>query len=168
MNLYLIRHGIAHDLHESGIAEDSQRQLTKEGKEQLKEVSKGLVKLKIRPCHIFSSPLIRARQTAEIIANTFNHHQNINIIQSLAPGYSFSDLYKDLKAHSPFEEIFLVGHEPSLSLLASHLLWANDKLNISFKKASVCRIDIYDIPPTTPGTLKWILTPKLIQSLIGL
>lgn len=166
MKFYLIRHGIAHELNHSDLIDDDARSLTKEGKLQVKEVAKSLVLLKTKPDLIISSPLIRAKQTAEIIAQVFNLETKLHIAPGLAPGHSFSDLYKDLKPLSPFDEVFLVGHEPSLSMLASHLLWTTDELNISFKKGSVCRIDIFDIPPSTAGILKWLITPKLAKCML--
>ncbi len=167
MKLYLIRHGIAHNLYEEDITLDSQRKLTSQGKNQLKTIGTGLNRLKIQPDIICSSPLVRAKQTAEILAHTINFPKEIHTIASLAPGHSYSDLYKDLKSLLPFESVFLVGHEPCLGLLASHLLWTSDELKIDVKKASIIRIDIFDIPPTMPGVLKWIVTPKFFENILG-
>lgn len=89
----------------------------------------------------------------------------MQITEALSPGGLASDLYKFLIPFSQKENIFLVGHEPDMDRLAGILLWCGPELNIPFKKSGICRIDIADIPPTSPGVLKWFAPPKiLIQS----
>lgn len=170
MKLYLLRHGIATERVGSGILNDSQRPLTEQGKAETKLVAMGLKRLNIKPDAVVTSPLIRAKQTAEIICEILGSKDDLKITDALAPGGMAGDLYKFLRhSHRPqnIQEIFLVGHEPDIGRLAGTLLWAGPELDIPFKKAGVCRIDIQDIPPTTPGTLKWFLTPKIASLVAG-
>jgi phosphohistidine phosphatase len=162
MKLYLLRHGIAVDRIGGDITSDWQRPLTKEGKKETSQVATALLKLGVKANAVVSSPLIRARQTADIIVEVLAKGIELQITDSLAPGGMASDLYKFLKPFSQLEEIFLVGHEPDIGRLAGTLLWAGPELNIAFKKTAVCRIDILDIPPSSPGILKWFVTPNIL------
>jgi phosphohistidine phosphatase len=162
MKLYLLRHGIAVDRIGGEISSDWQRPLTKEGQKETNQVAVALAKIGVNANLIVSSPLVRARQTAEIVQEVLAKGTELQITDSLAPGGTASDLYKFLKPFNQLEGIVLVGHEPDMSRLAGTLLWAGPELNISFKKAGICRIDIVDMPPSSPGILKWFLTPKIL------
>lgn len=166
MKVYLVRHGIAVERIGGAILNDSQRPLTDEGKAEMKQVAHALKRLNVKPDRVVSSPLVRAKQTAEIIREVLGHVDELNITDSLAPGGNASDVYKFMRQFNQLEEVFLVGHEPDIGRLAATLLWAGPELNIPFKKGGVCRVDVWDLPPTTPGTLKWFITPK-IATMIG-
>lgn len=162
MKVYLLRHGIAVDRIGGEISSDWDRPLTKEGLKETNQVAQALAKIGVKANLIVSSPLVRAKQTAEIVQAVLAKNTELQITESLAPGGTASDLYKFLKPFNQLQEIFLVGHEPDMSRLAGTLLWAGPELNMSFKKAGVCRIDIVDIPPSSPGILKWFVTPKIL------
>lgn len=167
MKLYLVRHGIATQRLGGNIVTDAQRPLTQEGVTETRLVSFGIRRLGIKPDLILTSQLVRAFQTAEIFAETFNAAQTMRMCDALAPGGTASDLYKTLREFKPAEEVFLIGHEPDMGRLAAMLLWAGPELDIPFKKAGVCRIDVSSVPPTAPGTLKWFITPKIALLLAG-
>jgi len=167
MKLYLLRHGIAVDQIGGAIQNDSQRPLTKEGIVELERVGLSLKRLGVKAELVVSSPLVRARQTAEIIHAALGSPRNTLISESLSPGGTASDLYKVLRQFVQLNEIFLVGHEPGMSRLAGTLLWCGPDFDITFKKAGICRIDINDVPPTSAGTLKWFLTPKIMSAIAG-
>ncbi len=164
MKLYLLRHGIAIDRIGGEISSDGQRPLTKEGQIETKRVAEALQKIGVKADLVVSSPLVRARQTAEIIFQVLAKGSEIQITDALAPGGTASDLYKFLSPFSKANEIFLVGHEPDMSRLAGILLWAGPELYMPFKKAGLCRIDIADLPPSNPGVLKWFVTPKILTA----
>jgi phosphohistidine phosphatase len=166
MKLYLIRHGEASQRIGGAVMTDAQRPLTDEGRAETRQVASGLKKLSVRPDIILSSPLVRAYQTAEIFADVFGMPTSVHITDALAPGGNASDVYKSIRDFKQFNEALLVGHEPDMGRLAATLLWAGPELDMPFKKAGICRIDITSIPPTSPGTLKWFITPKL-ATLIG-
>lgn len=168
MRLYLVRHGQAMEGLRGGITRDSERPLTDEGKEEMKVIAKALTKLNLKPDLILSSPLVRARQTAEYIAEAFS--LPVKLTDSLAPAVSASQLYKSIAKHtaeSGANEVFLVGHEPDMGMLLGTLIWAGPEFQMPFKKAGIARIDVSDMPPSGPGTLKWYVTPKIIHSLFG-
>jgi phosphohistidine phosphatase len=162
MKLYLLRHGIAVDRIGGQISSDWERPLTKEGQKETDQVAHGLLRIGVKADLIVSSPLVRARQTAEIVQEVLAKDTELQITEALAPGGTASDLYKFLQPFNHLADVFLVGHEPDITRLAGTLLWAGPELYIAFKKAAVCRIDVVDIPPTSPGILKWFVTPKIL------
>lgn len=162
MKLYLLRHGIAVERIGGPIHSDFQRPLTEEGTAELYLVGAALKRLNVKADLIVSSPLVRAKQTAEVISEVLNCGKDIEITEALAPGGSASDVYKVLRNFSSLPEIFLVGHEPDIGRLAGTLLWSGPEFDMPFKKAGICRIDIGDVPPSYPGRLKWFLTPKVM------
>lgn len=165
MKLYLVRHGIATQRLSGNVVNDAQRPLTEEGRSETKQVAIGLKRLGIKPDWVVSSPLKRAIETAEIIAETFNISDKLQISEALCPGSSVSELFKSIKDLKPSNEVFLVGHEPDIGRLAACLLWAGPELDLPFKKAGVCRLDITSMPPTAPATLKWFITPKIASAI---
>ena len=112
---------------------------------------------------MLTSPLVRTRQTAEVVAAAFDPKPHIVTAESLAPGGSFQAVIADLEKQSRKASIALVGHEPGIGELAARL--AGSRHPFEFKKGAVCRIDLDALPPTGPGTLVWFLTPRIMRSL---
>jgi len=164
MKLYLMRHGIALDRIGGAVQNDFQRPLTDEGQVETRAVALALKRLGVHADVVVASPLVRAKQTAEIVCDIFSVKRPLEITDALAPGGAASDVYKVLRKFTPFEEAFLVGHEPDIGRLTGTLLWSGPDLNIPFKKAGIARVDVFDVPPTSPGELKWFLTPKILTS----
>jgi phosphohistidine phosphatase len=161
MKVYLVRHGIAQERLGGAVLNDSQRPLTDEGKSEMKQTAHALKRLNVKPDLVVASPLVRAKQTAEIIREVLETSEELKITDTLAPGGNPRSVYKFLQQFNNAQEVFLVGHEPDIGQLAANLLWAGNELNIPFKKGAVCRVDVYDLPSTSPGTLKWFITPKI-------
>lgn len=154
MKLYVMRHGPAEDFSASG--RDHDRALTPQGRERVKAVAARLAELDEAPKVIISSPLVRALQTAELVAAHFalpaveTHH-------AMAPGGATLDL-----AHALVREgrkrVMLVGHEPDLSELVASLLggaFAHDML-----KAMVVGLSL---DSAEPATLRFVLDPKTLE-----
>ena len=165
MRLYLVRHGIAVDHLGGGITRDSERPLTDEGITEMKLVARALLKINKKPDLILSSPLVRARQTAQIIADAFN--MEITLSDTLAPAGSSSLVFKAIAKHADVNQVYLVGHEPDMGMLLNKLTWAGLECEFPFKKAAVARIDVSDMPPTSPGILKWYMPPKIVHALFS-
>ena len=166
MRIYLMRHATAVERLGGAILNDSQRPLTDDGRAETRMMASALKKLNARPSIVVSSPLTRTRQTAEIIQEVLGVEGELKIADGLAPGGTSGEVFKNLKKLSPFEDLFLVGHEPDIGRLAADLMLAGPEVMIPFKKAAVIRVDVQDLPPSWPGTLKWFLTPK-VANLIG-
>jgi phosphohistidine phosphatase len=157
--IYVIRHGIAEPRGEAW-PDDTKRPLTEGGMSRLRKSARGLVRLGVSLDVVLTSPLTRARQTAEIVAGAFNPRPPIVTIDSLAPDEGTAAVLADLEKQSRRSSIALVGHEPGLGELAARL--AGSRHAFELKKGAVCRVDVETLPPAGPGTLKWFLTPKLL------
>lgn len=160
--LYLIRHGLAEERGEAW-PDDTKRPLTPEGMSRLKKSGRGLAQLGISFDVIITSPLARARQTAEIIAGELDPQPHVVTSEALAPGGSYAATIADLEKQTRRTRIALVGHEPGMGELAARLVGARHPFE--FKKGAVCRIDVDELPPPAPGDLRWFVTPKMLRRL---
>jgi phosphohistidine phosphatase len=160
--LFLIRHGVAEERGDAW-PDDAKRPLSEEGIERFQKSARGLARLDVWIDVVLTSPLVRARQTAEIVASAFDPRPSIVTIESLAPGGSYASLVADLEKHGRKTRIALVGHEPGIGELGARLI--GSRHSFEFKKGAVCRIDVDEIPPVGPGDLRWFLTPKVMTSI---
>jgi phosphohistidine phosphatase len=161
MEIYIVRHAIAEDTSRSG-GGDAKRELTSEGKQKMKEAAKGFAKLGRKVDRIFSSPLVRARQTAEILAA--ESKQTVEEMRELSPAHTPKDVCARLEQLAKSKSVMLVGHEPNCSELASYLLVGPSELDIVFKKGAICFIEA-DKPAQGAGTLVWHLSPQILRQL---
>jgi phosphohistidine phosphatase len=159
--IYLIRHGEAEKRGEAW-PDDAKRPLTQDGMSKLRKSARALERLGVVLDVIVTSPLVRTKQTAEIIAGGLDPHPHIAPAESLAPGGTVTAVLSDLEKHGKRGRIALVGHEPGLGELAARLIGSRHP--IPFKKGAVCRIDVEGVPPAGPGDLRWFLTPKILRA----
>ena len=152
MQLYFLRHGEAD--WPGWTKPDDERPLTDFGKKEVRQVGKFLVRLKVNPDLVVSSPLPRALQTAEIAAEQLK--TKLRQDEALEPGFGFSELGAVLKRH-PAKVLMLVGHEPDFSSVISALTGGFLKMS----KAGVALIDID--PETEKGRLLWLFPPKFAR-----
>lgn len=158
VQLYIIRHGEAKNLEKA--VGDEARPLTKKGREKIKEIAKGLKEWNIRFHIVFSSPLLRSKESAEII-NTFCSDSNeIMITDSLLPESKFIDLLKLLDGQDGLTKIAIVGHEPFLSRFASYCLSKSKHSFINIKKGGALILEADG--PIKPGhcKLSWLMEPR--------
>ena len=169
MNLYLLRHGIATANDDPENVPDSDRPLTPKGVKRMRKAAKGLRRMGIPFDRILTSPLVRARQTAEIVAQALGLGDHLEEISVLAPGNSVSDLWSSLAPYKDHEHLLLVGHEPLLNAILGFLLTHDERrsVTVAFKKGGLCRVEIDALPPTKAATLHWLLTPKQLRTLAG-
>ena len=114
------------------------------------------------PEQVVTSPLVRARQTAELLARAAERPLPLTVMDELSPGYPPSEVLTQVRKLGDLQRVALVGHEPDLGYLAAHLVGA--KRPLPFKKGGICRIDVtWGRPPR--GTLVWFLPPKILRLL---
>ena len=166
MNLYIMRHGIAAAVTDSG-TQDDERPLTHKGIKRMRRAARGIAQLKIPIDGILTSPVLRARQTAEIVANRLGLEAQLEAISGLAPESTVEQLLFSLTRFREREHLLLVGHEPLLSQTVGSLLvgGAGAPIEIALRKGSLCRVEINNLPPSGPGILHWHLTPKQLRLL---
>ncbi len=161
MRLFFLRHGIAEPGH--GGLSDFDRQLTDEGRAELEEVAHGLRRLKIRPDRLLSSPLVRARQTAEAVAPALA--VDVEIADELRSGATFAAFQQLTRRYETAGSLMFVGHEPDFSETAAALIGA-DGDGLVLKKAGLIRVDLDGRFERGQGRLRWLLTPRQLV-LIG-
>ena len=160
--LYLIRHGIA-EMRGARWPDDAKRPLSEDGRSRLRKMAGGLARLGFAPDVVLTSPLVRTRQTAELIARALRTRPPVLIAKSLVPGGSYEEVLDDLGRQTGYSRIALIGHEPGIGELGARLIGSPRPL--MFKKGAVCRIDVPMLPPDRPGSLRWFLTPKILRRL---
>jgi phosphohistidine phosphatase len=161
MRLFFFRHGIAEAGHAA--LRDFDRPLTDEGRNELAIIAQGLRRLRVVPDVLLSSPLVRARQTAEIIAPMLGI--TVEIADELQSGADFEAFQSLVLRYSVAEALMFVGHEPGMSEYPAALIGAVGGA-IVLKKAGLIRIDLDGRCERGRGRLRWLLTPRQLE-LIG-
>jgi phosphohistidine phosphatase len=155
MQLYFVRHGLAEDSVE--VMTDAERQLTREGIHRTRTMGRTLVAAGVKPRRLFSSPLARALQTAEILAQILDVKTTVR--KALSPGFDVEAVAKLLTGLKADDEVMFVGHEPDLSGVISQIIGGGE---IIMKKGSVARVDV-GLQEPLRGALLWLLAPKLVE-----
>jgi len=155
MRLYFVRHGKA----EQSAASDHERQLTPEGVARLETAVRVIARLGIHPQVIYSSPRVRARQTAEIIAKALS--MSVTVDEAVNYGFS-SDAVIDLTRDKPANaEIMFVGHNPTMPQVIQDLSGAN----VDMKVGSLARVDLIPNHEPLSGSLVWLIAPRVFDAL---
>jgi phosphohistidine phosphatase len=166
MELYLLRHGLAVETGTAGFEEDATRPLTGKGRRQLRKIAGAIKKLDPDFDLILSSPLVRAKQTAEIVAGKLKLKKRLKLSNALVPGGEAAVLLRQLAREKPApKKVMLVGHEPDLTRLVSLLTCGSAALQMDFKKAGLCKLESDKLHAGKCATLAWLLTPKQLKML---
>lgn len=160
--VYLVRHAIAAERGPDW-PDDTKRPLTERGIARFTEAVAGLAWLGVALDDIYTSPLIRTRQTAQLLAKGLDGHAAVKGLEALAPGHAPADVVRALAEVVTRRQIALVGHEPGLGELAAFLI--GSRRPIPFRKGGVCRIDVESFGAKRPGELQWMLPPKVLRKL---
>jgi phosphohistidine phosphatase len=159
IDLFILRHGEAGN-RMTGVEEDSERLLTPEGRIEMQKIAKSLKAVGLQADRICTSPLKRARETAEIVARILK----IPILEDwveLKPDGSKAALYRKLARLEQNSRLILVGHEPYLSSMIGEIIGTTDA-RLSLKKGGLGKVRITSFTPRVSGQLRWLLTPKII------
>ena len=158
MELYFLRHGQAGERREWG-GPDEERPLTEAGKTQTARATAGLVRLGLKPDLILTSPLIRARQTAEIAAQELGIGGRVTPDDRLGPGFDLKGLSQIVSRHNGHEKLLFVGHEPDFSDVVGRLIGG---AQVVMKKGSVAAVEITGLQPLR-GKLLWLATAQMLE-----
>lgn len=165
MELYLVRHAIAEERDETRWPDDRGRPLTPTGEARYRQSARGVRALGARVARTYSSPLVRAWRTAEILAEEAGWARPVECA-ALEPMNSPEATLSKLPPDWAAGPVAFVGHEPHLHLLAAYLLSGDaDGLYVEFKKGSIACLELNDADPTGRATLRWLLTPKALRGL---
>ncbi len=156
MKLYIVRHAAAVD--RTADIPEEQRYLTPEGRDYFRRTARTMAQKKVEPDLILTSPLIRAVQTADILAEVLSYDGPLHVADELSPGFDMTALRKLLDAFPSVQELVLVGHEPDLSGVISSLLALPGGFNL--KKGVAVKLCIEPASLHVPATLKWAAEGK--------
>lgn len=160
MDLFLIRHGLAGE--HGSYANDDERPLTKEGRKKTKQVAEKLFELGIQFDLIQTSPLVRARQTAEILMEA-GLSQQLEEATCLADDHLEEWLAWFNSQPGKYQQLALVGHEPSLSQWAETLMSGTVQGRVQLKKAGIIGLSLPDQgSPIGQSVLFWLTPPKFL------
>ena len=159
MRLYILRHGPAEDNAASG--RDFDRALTAAGRDRVRHVARALQEADEAPHLILSSPLVRALQTAEIVAAAIKLDVPVEVRRELSPGGDSRALVRE-QIDAEAKRVMLVGHEPDLSDLAAYL--GGRPFPAGLQKAMVVGLGTdKEDPQTVPMRLRFVLDPKSLE-----
>lgn len=162
MNLFLLRHGIAEELDAASLAADAARPLVPKGRRQLRQAIQAWQAMELECDVILSSPLVRARQTAEMVAEALNFP--LTVAEELKPGGSVEKLVRKIAGLAPApKNVLLVGHEPDLSQLLSLLVTGQTDGGFALKKGGLARLKTDKLQAGKCATLVWQLTPAQLK-----
>jgi phosphohistidine phosphatase len=168
VQIYIVRHGDAINRDDPRVTSDEMRELTSEGRDEVELMSLLLARLDVKPDLILTSPLIRARQTAEIIASVTGAQSAPSVSDELAPGGSLAAVLNDILSHGRPKQTVLTGHMPGVGAMAAYLIWREPHMALPFRTGEICRVDLPDDSPVAGyGDLRWAIPPRIASRLIG-
>lgn len=127
----------------------------------MRRAAKGLRKIAPDLEILASSPLVRAKETAEIIERVFGGPP-VTELAALAPGAAAEELLGWLREQR-VSSVALVGHEPDLSCLAAYLLTGEARGFLELKKGAACMVEFESAPAAGRGRLSWSLAPGQLR-----
>jgi phosphohistidine phosphatase len=164
MKVLIIRHGPAGDpdAWEAEGRDDRLRPLTPDGKKDMREAAFGLATLQPSVDVVATSPLIRALQTAEILASEYEC--KVVTVGVLEPGQDPASTLEWLRTQPADATVALVGHEPHLSALVCYMLSGKTAAFVELKKGGACLLEAQSPSPGS-STLHWLLTRRELARL---
>lgn len=173
MRIYLMRHGLAGN-RDTWTDDDSLRPLTEKGERRMRAAADGLKRLNPAVDVLLTSPLVRARQTAEIVGETLN--LEVEEQAALEPGFGLVHLAGLLTIYTEAHSLMLVGHEPDFSILIGRLIATRGEAQVMMKKGACCALDLPEETPnpdraakqlTGSATLLWLMSARQLAQIAG-
>lgn len=156
MRLYFMRHGDAVNMADSDYA----RPLSKAGIQETRAMGMLLARMGIQPAHIYTSPRVRAQETAQIVADLL--YLPVETREELNFDFDLAALGRLIEGVPEDAELFLVGHNPSMSDVLRHLCGPH----ISLQTAAVARVDLQP-DMLDQALLKWVIPPKAARLIVS-
>ena len=162
MRVVLFRHGPAGKADPQRWPNDTLRPLTSHGEVQTAKAVLGVAELEPRIVRVISSPLLRARASAQLLLEALALDSRVALCDALAPGGSASEVFTALPDVREDEAVALVGHEPDLGKLAGTMLFGAPA-HIAIKKAGACALEFEGRASAGSGRLLWFLPPRVLR-----
>ena len=161
MELLIIRHAIAFERDRRRWPDDAARPLSPAGIRRSRKAASGLRELCKVPDRLLSSPLIRARETANILTEVAGWPR-AEIVPELKPGEATLAVLT-LLSKDRSKRIAIVGHQPDLSGLLTACLLKDNALPIELKKNAVACLSFAGRVRVGSAALKWLATPRMLR-----
>ena len=158
LRFYFLRHGKAWS-RADWYEDDDLRPLTVAGEALMRAEGRAMKAMGLAPDAIVTSPLARARRTAEIVAAELGLSARLVEDRRLAGGFDVGGLARIVAQHADAASLMLVGHEPDFSFTVAALTGGG---RVDFKKGGLARVDVRG-PDLDDGILAWLLTPALMS-----
>ena len=163
MRLHLVRHGDAHPTGATWSGDD-ERPLSRKGHAEARRAGEALRLLGAEPDLVLTSPLVRARETAEDICEALGNGLVPEITDVLAPGADPDSLVGEIAIHHPGAlEVVCTGHMPDLGYMGSYFGTGRASAPFHLKTGSLVRVDLAD----RESWLVWLLSPRVVKRLVG-
>jgi phosphohistidine phosphatase len=150
----------------SELVKDADRPLTELGRAQMVRAAVGMRRLGLTFDAVLTSPYLRARQTAEIVAGTLECLDRTFVEDALASGARWPGVRAALGPHAGAASVLLVGHQPDLSEMTAAILEASGR-SIAYGKGTLACVTVGEIPPVAPGSLSFLLRGEFLAALAG-
>ena len=160
LDLLIIRHGEA-GARMTNMEQDFKRSLTSEGRTEVRRIVKSLKNAGLKAERIYTSPLLRAKETAEIAARILQIPM-LEQWDELRPDGDRRSLYRKLAKEG--SQIVIVGHEPYLTSMIGEII-GTPGARLVLKKGGVAKVRISAFVPQVSGELRWLLTPKMMTKM---
>lgn len=164
MELLVVRHAAAVAAASDEPQADAVRTLTPKGKRRMTRIADGIARILPDLDAIATSPLVRARETADILASAYDEVEPLEL-EGLGPDGQREDVLRWMQEQGENDTLAVVGHEPHLGLLASWLLANPLNHFVEFKKGGACLLGWPDYPTAGHAWLRWALTPGQLRKL---
>jgi phosphohistidine phosphatase len=162
MLLYLVRHAWAGEADQSQWPDDSLRPLTDEGRKRFDQVAKALASRGVAPELVATSPLVRCRQTAEILVKRVVSRPKLVDVPALAPGGDLEQIIAWTEREAAdLAKVAWVGHNPDVEDYLADLL-GGENLRVRFTKGAVAALEFPGPPARGQGELRWLVTAKML------
>jgi phosphohistidine phosphatase SixA len=167
MDLLVVRHAIAFDRNPRRWRDDGERPLSPEGMVRARKAAAGLKQLTDRPQCVLCSPLVRAWQTATILAEFSGWPKPVECA-ALAPDIGPDEVFAAL-AEQKEKLVAVVGHQPALGRFLAACLPAQVRGGVSpgafeLKKMGVARVSFRSAPRAGSGVLQWFVPPRILRA----
>ena len=168
MDLYVVRHAVAHQRDKNTWTNDSERPLTAEGEAKFRRAARGILQLVPKIGVVLSSPFARTWRTAEILEQS--GWPAPVPCEELEPGYPSHKVLGALTHYADLDSVAIIGHRPGLHELVSYLLTADTisedcGARIQIKKGGAAHLSFDGLLDPGTGSLEWVLTPKVLQKI---
>jgi phosphohistidine phosphatase len=157
MKLYFLRHGVAVE-RPDWTGNDAERPLTEDGRERMVRSANVFARLDLALDAVLTSPLVRARQTADIVVEALKARDRLLVERRLGMGFNVDQLEEILRDHAGCEGLMLVGHEPGFSQTIGALIGGG---RIVCRKGGLACVKLSD-PTALQGELLWLIPPRVL------